>query len=42
MFFVELEGHEQDAKVQKAIQALTRRAIRLEVLGSYARLAAVD
>ena len=42
MFFVELEGHEQDARVRKAIGALERKAVRLEVLGSYAKLAPVD
>jgi prephenate dehydratase len=42
LFFVELEGHEADAKVRKAITALERKTVRLEVLGSYARLAPVD
>lgn len=42
MFFVEFEGHESDSRVEKAIAALVRRALRLEVLGSYARLAPVD
>ncbi|MBI3463820.1 MAG: prephenate dehydratase [Planctomycetes bacterium] len=35
LFFVELDGHESDAKVRKATEALGRRALRLEVLGSY-------
>ncbi|MGD9721068.1 MAG: prephenate dehydratase [Pirellulales bacterium] len=42
LFFVELEGHEQDPRVRKAIRALGRKAIRLEVLGSYARMAPVE
>lgn len=42
IFFVEFEGHESDAKAQKAITALKRKTVRLEVLGSYAKLAAVD
>ena len=37
MFFVELEGHEVDARVRQAIAALERKAVRLEVLGSYAK-----
>ena len=42
LFFIEMEGHEQDARVRKAIEALGRRAVRLELLGSYAKLAPVD
>jgi chorismate mutase/prephenate dehydratase len=42
MFFVELEGHESDPRVRKAITALERKAVRLDVLGSYARLAPVE
>jgi chorismate mutase / prephenate dehydratase len=42
LFFAEMEGHESDAKVRKAIAALGRKALRLEVLGSYAKLAPVD
>jgi chorismate mutase/prephenate dehydratase len=42
MFFVELEGHEDDARVRRAIAALERKAVRLEVLGSYARMVPVE
>ena len=42
MFFVELEGHEQDLRVRKAIAALERKAVRLVTLGSYAKMAPVD
>jgi chorismate mutase/prephenate dehydratase len=42
MFFVELEGHEEEPRVRKAIMALQRKAVRLDVLGSYARMAPVE
>lgn len=42
IFFVEFEGHESDPKAEKAIAALKRKTVRLEILGSYAKLAAVD
>ncbi len=42
LFFVEVEGHERDSRVSKAIAALERKAVRLEVLGSYAKLAPID
>ena len=42
LFFVELEGHESEARVRKAIASLGRKSLRLEVLGSYARMAPVD
>jgi chorismate mutase/prephenate dehydratase len=42
LFFVEVEGHQKEAKVQRALTALQRRTIRLEVLGSYAKSAPVD
>lgn len=37
LFFVEMEGHQNEAKVKRAIASLERKAVRLEVLGSYAR-----
>lgn len=37
MFFIELEGHEQDAPVRRTIAALERKTVRFEVLGSYAK-----
>lgn len=37
LFFVELDGHATDAKVQRAIASLERRTVRLEILGSYPR-----
>jgi chorismate mutase / prephenate dehydratase len=42
LFFVELEGHQQDKRAARAIEQLARRAARLVVLGSYAKTAAVD
>jgi chorismate mutase/prephenate dehydratase len=42
MFFVEMEGHEADSGVRKAVKALERKAVRLDVLGSYAKLPPVD
>lgn len=37
LFFVELEGYESDAKVKRAISSLERKALRLELLGSFSR-----
>jgi chorismate mutase/prephenate dehydratase len=37
MFFIELDGHETDAAVGKAMKALEKKTLQLEVLGSYAR-----
>jgi chorismate mutase / prephenate dehydratase len=37
LFFIELDGHETDAKVKKALAALEKKTLTLEVLGSYPR-----
>lgn len=42
LFFVELEGHESDTRVKKAVRVLSGKAVRLEVLGSYAKTLPVD
>ncbi len=42
LFFVEMEGHEEDARMRRAVASLERRASRLEVLGSFPATAAVD
>jgi chorismate mutase/prephenate dehydratase len=42
MFFVELEGHQQEAKVRRAIESLGKKSVRLEILGSYARTAPIE
>ena len=34
-FFVDLQGHREDAKVRRALTALEKRALFLKVLGSY-------
>lgn len=41
MFFIELEGHEQDSPVRRAIAALRRKTVHFEVLGSYAQTSPV-
>jgi len=35
LFFVELEGYETDTRVQRAAAALEKKALRLEILGSF-------
>jgi len=35
LFFVELEGHQGDSRVKRALDLLRRKTARLEVLGSY-------
>ena len=35
LFFVEMEGHETDARLRRTIAALQSKALRLEVLGSF-------
>ena len=42
LFFVELVGHQKDAKVQRAITSLKRKTVRLELLGSYPRCGVLD
>jgi chorismate mutase/prephenate dehydratase len=42
LFFVEMEGHESDARLQRAVAALRRKALRLELLGSFPATATVD
>lgn len=41
-FFVEVEGHETDPRVRRALASLERRTQRLEVLGSYPVTMVVD
>lgn len=36
LFFVEMQGHQVEAKVKRALAALERKSERLEILGSYA------
>lgn len=35
LFFVEMEAHETDARLRKAVAALGKKALRLEILGSF-------
>jgi chorismate mutase/prephenate dehydratase len=37
LFFVEFIGHQEEARARRAIAALRKKAIRLDVLGSYAQ-----
>ncbi len=37
LFFVEFEGHVSDSRAKKAVAALAKKTVRLEVLGSYAK-----
>ncbi|MGD9126521.1 MAG: prephenate dehydratase [Planctomycetia bacterium] len=36
LFFIELEGHENDVRVRRAIESLQKKTIQLKVLGSFA------
>ena len=35
LFFVELEGHENDLKIRRVVQSLEKKALQLRILGSY-------
>jgi chorismate mutase/prephenate dehydratase len=37
LFFIEFEGHQDDANAKRAIATISKNALRIEVLGSYAR-----
>jgi chorismate mutase / prephenate dehydratase len=37
LFFIELDGHESDLKVRRALQALAKKTLRFEILGSCPR-----
>ena len=41
LFFCEVEGHENDAAVKRALEGLKKKCLMLEVLGSYERAAAI-
>lgn len=42
LFFVELEGHESDVRVRRALRLLKSKTLRLEVLGSFPACAPVE
>ncbi|HUT12422.1 MAG TPA: prephenate dehydratase [Thermoguttaceae bacterium] len=35
LFFVEMEGHQNDARLQRVVSALDEKTLRLEILGSF-------
>lgn len=37
LFFIEFEGHADDTSVRKALTALAKKTVRLDVLGSFAK-----
>jgi prephenate dehydratase len=42
LFFVEFVGHEHEPPTRRAIAALAKNALRLEVLGSYGQTEPVE
>jgi chorismate mutase/prephenate dehydratase len=42
LFFLDFEGHSKDLNIRKALDLLSKKAVRLEVLGSYPRSEAVE
>ena len=42
VFFVELEGHQNDLRVRRAIDSLKKKSTRIEILGSYERFQVAD
>lgn len=42
LFFLDFEGHSKDLNIRKALETLAKKAVRLEVLGSYPRSEAVE
>jgi chorismate mutase/prephenate dehydratase len=42
LFFIEMEGHQKDVRVRRAIESLGKKAVLLEILGSYAHSAPVE
>lgn len=42
LFFIEMEGHEADLKMRRALKSLAAKTVQLNVLGSYARTEPVD
>jgi chorismate mutase / prephenate dehydratase len=42
LFFVEMEAHETDARLRRSLAALGRKALRLEILGSFPATVPVD
>jgi chorismate mutase/prephenate dehydratase len=42
LFFLDFEGHKQDAKIKKTLAALEKKAVALRLLGSYPRSEPID
>jgi chorismate mutase/prephenate dehydratase len=42
LFFVEMEAHETDARLRRAVATLGKKALRLEILGSFPASTPVD
>ena len=42
LFFLDFEGHQREPRIKKALGDLARKAVRMEVLGSYPRSEPVD
>ena len=42
LFFLDFEGHKQDAKIKKTLAALEKKAVALRLLGSYSRSEPID
>ncbi|MDP7266996.1 MAG: prephenate dehydratase [Pirellulales bacterium] len=42
LFFIELQGHQRDVKVKRAIASLGKKSVRLDILGSYAASAPIS
>ena len=42
LFFLDFEGHMDEARIKKALAELSRKAVRMEVLGSYPRCEPVE
>jgi chorismate mutase/prephenate dehydratase len=42
LFFVELVGHQRDLRVRRALQALAKKTVRFEILGSYPKVEPVE
>jgi chorismate mutase/prephenate dehydratase len=42
LFFIDVEGHVNDASVQQALDVIRKRCERLDIIGSYPRSACIE
>ncbi len=42
LFFLDFEGHAKEARVKRTLEELERRAVRIEILGSYPRSPSIE